>query len=105
MEPVRMTLHGPALAVLVLTEWLYQQAPPHPPDDPPFTLTENLVDIATETATIGMHLPCDLIYRLVSDPPPTMGRLVRVAGTEVPADEGEGERYVATYLLRLEVRR
>jgi hypothetical protein len=35
MEPVRMTLRGPALAVLILTEWLHQQAPHHPPDDPP----------------------------------------------------------------------
>lgn len=103
MEPVRVTLHGPALAVLVLTEWLYQHTPPHPPDDPPITITENLVDISSETANIGMDLPCDLIYRLVSDSPPETGRLIRVAGTEMLADEDS--RYVATYLLRLELRR
>jgi hypothetical protein len=102
MEPVRMTLRGPAPAVLILTEWLHQQAPHHPPDDPPFTLTENSVDLTSETAAIGMELPCDLVYRLVSDPPPATGRLIRVAGADQP--EGAGGRHVATYLLRLELR-
>jgi hypothetical protein len=49
-----------------------------------------------------MELPCNLVYRLVSDPPPATGRLIRVAGADELA--GEGGRHVATYLLWLELR-
>jgi hypothetical protein len=49
-----------------------------------------------------MELPCDLVYRLVSDPPSDTGRLIRVVGADLP--EGAGGRHVATYLLWLELR-
>ena len=98
-QRVRVTLRGPALAVLCLTEWLHLQGPETPEGDAVTLASDGTVDIYSETAEIWVDLPLPVIYDIIAEGAYETATLRRIA------PERPTQPHSATYLLRLELPR
>lgn len=99
MDTLEVTVRGRALAALVFAEWLRMQGTPLRKGLPAVEIGESGIDIYYETAQLEITLPCEVVYALAHEPPPTSATVRRV-GPEEPLG---GNAHVATYLLRLEL--
>jgi hypothetical protein len=100
-QRVRVTLHGPALAVLCLAEWMHQHEP-EPIDGMPITVRSGgSVEVITETAELWFEFPSCVVYGMIADPPPETATLQRIARDH--SEHKFGQQRTATYLLRLEL--
>ena len=98
---VRVTIAGPALAALCLSEWLQLQGP-ESTDGIPVTLPSGgTVEFPAETAEFWLELPSSLVYSIIASPAPETASVRRIAPEQVtPAAQ---PTHVATYLLRMEM--
>ena len=90
MEPVRVTIKGPALATLILTEWLRQHGPAAIEGAERFLDSDGTLDVLNETAEMWVEVPVASVYHLVAESPP------------VPHKRATSSQTI-TYLLRLEL--